>query len=123
MAQKRILLLGLDPALVNFSPTRGLNADTVKAAGNDASARLSEMGYEVHQCLLDPATSDESAALTALSQNTFDCIMIGAGLRAVPEHTVLFERVINAIHLHAPSAKLCFNTHPSDTVDAVLRWL
>jgi hypothetical protein len=123
MAQKRVLLLGLDPALVNFSPARGLNTDTVRAAGNDAAARLSDMGHEVHQCLLDPAAADESAAVTALTQNTFDCIMIGAGLRALPEHTALFERVINAIHQHAPSAKLCFNTHPSDTVDAVLRWL
>jgi hypothetical protein len=123
MSAKRVLLIGLDPALVDFRPAPGLNADKVRAAGDDARARLGALGCEVHQCLLEPGTTDESAVLTVLSQSTFDCVMIGAGLRAALEETALFERVINAVHQHAPSAKLCFNSHPSDTVDAVLRWL
>jgi hypothetical protein len=48
--------------------------------------------------------------------------MIGAGLRIVPPY--LFEKLINVIHRHAPaSTKLCFNTNPADTADAVLRWV
>jgi hypothetical protein len=30
---------------------------------------------------------------------------------------------VNLIHQHAHDAKICFNTRPDDTVEAVLRWL
>jgi len=54
----------------------------------------------------------------------YDRIMVGAGLRVVPRYFLLFEKLINVIHRHAaPSTKLCFNTNPSDTADAVRRWV
>jgi len=40
--------------------------------------------------------------------------MIGTGIRTLPEHTVLFERLMNIVRAVAPSAKLCFNTSPHD---------
>jgi hypothetical protein len=50
--------------------------------------------------------------------------MIGAGLRIVPPYFLLFEKLINVIHRHAlASTKLCFNTNPADTADAVQRWV
>jgi hypothetical protein len=49
--------------------------------------------------------------------------MIGAGVRANPSNLLLFEKLINVVHEHAPQAKICFNTVPSDTADAVKRWL
>jgi hypothetical protein len=50
--------------------------------------------------------------------------MIGAGLRIVPPYFLLFERLINVIHRHAPaSTMLCFNTSPTDTAEAVQRWV
>jgi hypothetical protein len=123
MAQKRVLLIGVDPTLVDFNPSRGLNAEKVMAAGNEASARLTTLGYEVQTRIVDLGATAESVVVEALAQNTFDCIMIGAGVRALPEHTLLFEKVINVVHQNAPSAKLCFNTTPGDTVEAVLRWV
>ena len=122
MTTKRVLLIGIDPALVDFSPTSGRNAEQVRAAGQDAQERLSALGYEVHQCLVDLGATAEAVVLTVLSQHTFDCIMIGAGIRALPQHTRLFETIINAVHQNAPAAKLCFNTNPGDTVEAVQRW-
>jgi len=47
--------------------------------------------------------------------------MIDAGLRVLPEHTVLFEMVINVIHRDAPESQLRFNTQPNNTVKAVQR--
>jgi hypothetical protein len=35
----------------------------------------------------------------------------------------LFEKLINVVHQNAPTAKLCFNTKPSDTAEAVQRWV
>jgi hypothetical protein len=60
---------------------------------------------------------------SALNQNEFDCVLVGAGVRTVPTHFLLFEKIINTIHAHAPGAKICFNTKPSDTAEAVNRWI
>jgi hypothetical protein len=43
--------------------------------------------------------------------------------RMVAGNTVLFEKLVNIVHDHAPHARLCFNTKPTDTAEAVQRWL
>ena len=50
-------------------------------------------------------------------------MLIGAGIRVLPANFTLFERLINVVHEGAPGAKLCFNTNPNDTQEAVLRWI
>jgi hypothetical protein len=47
----------------------------------------------------------EDVLRRTLAEIALDCIMIPAGLRALPEHTALFEKVINMIHMQAPSTK------------------
>jgi hypothetical protein len=49
--------------------------------------------------------------------------LIGAGIRLIPSSFLLFEKLINVVHANAPQAKLCFNTKPSDTAEAVMRWV
>lgn len=39
-----------------------------------------------------------------------------------PEHLLLFEKLLNLVHAQAPGAKICFNTKPTDTPEAVQRW-
>jgi hypothetical protein len=79
---------------------------------------------EVQGCLVDLGETAESVVSDTLSREKFDCIMVGAGIRALPQHTLLFEKIINTIHQKAPSSsKICFNTNPGDTVEAVLRWM
>ena len=36
--------------------------------------------------------------------------------------TAVFERLVNAVHRAAPQARICFNTKPTDTAQAVQRW-
>jgi hypothetical protein len=50
-------------------------------------------------------------------------VLIGAGIRAMPGNFLLFEKLINVVHANAPQAKLCFNTRPTDTAEAVMRWI
>ncbi|WP_306367883.1 hypothetical protein [Nocardiopsis sp. CC223A] len=50
-------------------------------------------------------------------------VMIGAGLRTAPEHTLLFERVVNLITSLVPGVVFCFNTSPDTTLDALRRWV
>ena len=73
---------------------------------------------------VDDGKTAEAALTAELSSSGYDCIMVGAGLRIVSPYFLLFEKLINVIHRHAPaSTKICFNTNPSDTADAVRRWV
>ena len=126
MAKKKVLGIGIDPKLIdsNLATTTGWDTNRVKLAVQDANKRLTELGYELQTCLIDLGETAESVVSDTLSRENFDCIMIGAGVRLVPQHTVLFEKIINAVHQKAaPSSKICFNTNPGDTVEAVLRWV
>jgi hypothetical protein len=126
MAKKKVLLIGIDSKFIdpNLSTATGWDANRVRAAAQDTNKRLMDLGYEVQGCLVDLGETVESVVSDTLSREKFDCIMVGAGIRALPQHTLLFEKIINTIHQKAPSSsKICFNTNPGDTVEAVLRWM
>jgi hypothetical protein len=72
----------------------------------------------VELCLTDLGKTAEAFVRDRLRQKQFDCILIGAGVRTIPKYFILFEKLINVVHEHAPQAKLCFNTKPSDTAEA-----
>ncbi len=121
--KKRVLVIGLDPNLVDFSHISDLNAEKVMAALEADQAELNAWGYDAQLCMTDLGKTAESVVVQKLSESTFDCILIGAGLRTMPTHFLLFEKLINVVHLNAPKAKICFNTKPSDTAEAVRRWV
>jgi hypothetical protein len=126
MAKKKVLLIGIDPKFIdpNLSTATGWDANRVRATAQDTNKRLMDLGYEVQGCLVDLGETVESVVSDTLSREKFDCIMVGAGIRALPQHTLLFEKIINTIHQKAPSSsKICFNTNPGDTVEAVLSWM
>ena len=125
-AKARVLLVGLDPDIVDYSksPVPGLTAAKVRAAVEGDKAKLETLGYSVTSLYVDDGKTAEAALTAELSTGGYDCIMIGAGLRIVPPYFLLFEKLINVVHRHAPaSTKVCFNTNPSDTAEAVLRWV
>jgi hypothetical protein len=126
VAKARVLLVGLDPDIVDYSksPVPGLTAAKVRAAVEADTAKLESLGYGVTSLYVDAGKTAEAALTAALSTGGYDCIMIGAGLRIVPPYFLLFEKLINVVHRYAPAlTKVCFNTNPSDTADAVLRWV
>lgn len=49
-------------------------------------------------------------------------VLIGAGVRA-DDQVRLFEKLLNLVHERAPKAKLCFNSTPADSLEAVQRWV
>jgi len=129
MTQKKsVLVIGFDPTLLDFSSPEfaafpGLDAAKVLQALKADEARLKDLGCDVELCLIDLGATAETVVRERLRQKPFDCILIGAGVRTIPSHFILFERLINLLHAHAPHAKLCFNTNPGDTAEAVQRWL
>jgi hypothetical protein len=125
--EKSVLVIGLEPTLIDFSgpdfAATGMDATKVLAGLKSSEDELTRLGYIVQMCLTDFGETAEAVLQSQLKQKQFDCIMLGAGIRTIPNNTILFEKLINVVHEHAPQAKLCFNTKPSDTADAVQRWL
>ena len=71
-------------------------------------------------------TPDESGCAMlkkALEGASYDCVVIGGGLRLPPKSLPLFEMVVNAVHEAAPRAAIAFNTRPEDTAEAAARQL
>lgn len=123
---KNVLVIGLDPTLIDFSQPGyppGMTATKVFAGLQACEDELTGLGYSVQMCFTDFGETAESVVRDHLSQKRFNCVLIGAGVRAVPANLLLFEKLINVVHEHAPHARLCFNTVPSDTAAAVQRWL
>jgi len=124
--KKSVLVIGLDPTLIDFSQpgyAPGMNATKVLAGLKSSEEELTRLGYSVKMCLTDFGETAEAVVRSQLKQERFDCILIGAGVRTNPSNFLLFEKLVNVVHEHAPQAKLCFNTLPSDTAAAVQRWL
>ena len=122
-----VLSVGLIPSLINYrSPDYaafpGMDADKVMKALENDIALLNSLGYEAELGLVDFGDTAETVLLQMLQNKRYDCVIVGAGVRLVAANTPLFEKIINTIHEHAPRAKLCFNTEPTDTAEAVQRW-
>lgn len=119
---KTVLALGLDPEYVDPSAFAGFTAAQVKAFIEVQLQRVRALGYVVESCLVDRGATAEAVVSQRLAAQSFDCILIGAGLRA-PECLLLFEKLLNLIHSRAPDAKLCFNSTPADSAEAIQRWV
>ncbi len=124
--QKTVLMVGLDPHLIDFSKPGyppGMSAAKVMAGLNSSEEELKRLGYAVQMCFTDFGETAEAVVRDQLKQKPFDCVLIGAGVRSNPANFLLFEKLVNVVHQHAPQAKMCFNTLPSDTAEAVKRWI
>jgi hypothetical protein len=126
--RKRVMIIGVDPSLIDFLSSDfaafpGLSAEKVLSGITAAEEGLKTLGYDAQHCLIDFGQTAETVVTAELQKQRFDCILIGAGVRAVPSNFILFEKLINVIHEQAPNSKICFNTNPSDTLEALQRWI
>ncbi len=123
---KRVVLIGLDPATVDFSDPAlppGMSIEKVHAGVKVALADFAARGWHPEVCYIKP---DETAIPTVercLASAAYDCVVIGAGIRLPPNRLVLFEALINAIHRASPQAAIAFNTRPDDSGAAAARWI
>ena len=122
--EKKVLMLGLDPKVVDYSHLAvKLDEPTLRAGLAADEKRLRELGYDAKWLLIDRGETAEAVVSAALKEKTFDCVLIGAGIRTVPPMFLLFEKLINLVHEGAPRAKICFNTVPEDSAASVQRWV
>ena len=86
---------------------------------------LANRGFHAEACLLGLDGSDdiEARVSVALQARSWDCVVVGGGIRHPEEQLELFESIINLIRQHAPQATIAFNHTPHDLADAVARSL
>lgn len=124
---KTLLLVGLDPGVVDFSDpalaASNLDAAKLQAGLDAAEAELKALGYDASWVLTDRGETAEATVRARLTEAPCDCVLVGGGIRLIPAHFLLFEKLINVIHEHAAQARIAFNTNPADTAEAVRRWL
>lgn len=126
--KKSALLIGLDPELIDFTSPDfaafpGMTAAKVLEGLGAAVEGMKTLGYEAQNCLVDFGETAVETVTAELKSRHFDFIMIGAGVRTAPSNFILFEKLINVVHEYAPNSKICFNTKPSDTLEALQRWI
>jgi hypothetical protein len=120
----RVLGIGIDPV---FGDARtlppGLTPEVIRATIDGEIEDLRRLGYEAESCLIDLGENAAQSVERVLRSRTFDCIVIGAGIRASPERLMLFEEIINVVHRSAPQSRIAFSRTPSDTAEAAQRWI
>jgi hypothetical protein len=123
---KKVLVIGQEPETVDFSDPAlppGLSAPKIHAGIAVSMQQMLELGWDAELCLVRP---DETATIVVgqqLAKSSYDCVVIGAGIRVPPKSLLIFEKLINAVHRAAPNASIAFNTSPQDAADAAARWL
>ncbi len=120
---KSVILVGWNPDVVDYSKWPGLTPEKLRSALEKDRNTLIELGYDAVLGLIDSDATAHDALVRMLGEKPYDCVLIGAGVRTVAEHFRLFETLVNTAHQHAPQAKICFNTGPTDSVEAVQRWV
>jgi hypothetical protein len=122
----RVILLGYDPQAVDFSDPAlppGMTAQKVHAGIEVAMKQFASRGWDADVGLFRPDETAGPNVERLLASKSYDCVVIGAGVRLSSRLLPVFEAVINAVHKAAPHAKVAFNTRPDDSADAAARWL
>jgi hypothetical protein len=117
----RVLVIGLDPYRVPgpWDPA------PVAQAIEIGIARFVEHDVGVQTCLVGLDGGDDVAAVIteALAGRTWECVVIGGGMRTAEDQVELFEQVVNLVRRHAPTAAIAFNSTAEDTYEAAARWI
>jgi hypothetical protein len=116
-----VLVIGLEPYRVPGPWDPKPVADAIEIG----MTALAERGFHAEACLVGLDGSDDVKArvTAALRARSWDCVVVGAGIREPEEQLELFESIINLICQHAPQAAIAFNHTPHDLADAAARGL
>jgi len=116
-----VLVIGLDPYRVPGPWDPKPVADAIEIG----MTALANRGFHAEACLvgLDGSDNIKTGVTASLQARSWDCVVVGGGIRHPEEQLALFESIINLIRQHAPQAAIAFNHTPHDLADAVARSL
>lgn len=119
---KKVLMVGWHPSVVDYSKYPGLTAEKLEGALRADEKKLNDQGYDASMGFIFSGETATDQLVKTLEENTFDVVLIGAGVRKDDDHFLVFEKLVNVVHKHAPQARIAFNTGPTDSDAAVRRW-
>lgn len=117
-SMKTFLLIGLDPQTL-----AGATAKMLAATIADMQRQFAARGNRLDLCVVKPGGSAEAPVTAQLARATYDCVLIGGGIREPDDHLELLERIVNAIHHQAPGAAIGFVLEPDGCLKAADRVL
>lgn len=123
---KTILIIGINPSTIDFTNPelpKGLTEEMVQQGTKVTLEKLNILGYEAESFLIDTGNPDLSDLAKQLKDKNYGGVVIGNGIRSQTSNFILFEQIINVVHANAPKSKIIFNTLPTNTDEAVKRWL
>ncbi|MGU3667915.1 hypothetical protein ACLBX9_27330 [Methylobacterium sp. A49B] len=120
----RVLMVGYEPEAVDFSDPAlppGLDAEKIHHGIKVALEDMRSRGWTAEQCFIRPDDQAGPILKQMLTSGSYDCLVIGNGVRSWPRHLPVFEVLINVARETAPKVPIAFNTRPEDSGDAVER--
>ena len=102
----RVLLVGLQPEAVDYSDPAlppGMDATKIQAGIEPGLKTITDRGWQADTCLIQPDATAGPTVERRLGSTTYDCVVIGAGVRLPPKNLLLFETLINTVHKAAPT--------------------
>jgi len=120
-----VLSIGIHPRSLDYSTMPdGIDEEWLTSRIESGNAALRDAGFNFVPCQVDTSPDGAEQLIRDVCAHTsFGLAMVGGGIRLMPEHTLLFERIVNVLHEVSPGIRLCFNTAPDNTVDALRRWI
>ncbi len=118
---KKVLLVGIDPKKLDFTNIPNLTEQQLSTALENQKQKLITAGYDAEWCLTDLGLTAEKTVKEKLEKEQYALVLIGAGIRTLPDNFLLFENLINVIHQYAPNSQIGFNTNQNDTEISVKR--
>ena len=121
-----VLVIGYAPEAVDFDdPAVPAGLDEARVAeGIQRDLQLMhERGWDAEHLPIRPDETLRQQVLDHLNSRSYDCIVVGAGVRMTTKHVPEFEMVVNAIRQGAPQTPVAFNSSPDSSGEAAERWL
>ena len=121
---KNFLIIGLDPDVIDYSAPyvpKGMSAEILRAELAKAQKQFTDRGDYLDICNVKLDGSAEGSVTAQLAHSTYDCILIGGGVRKLDENIGMLERIIHSIRRNAFNTPIGFVPKPEDSVEAVAR--
>jgi hypothetical protein len=123
---KKVLIIGIDPRTIDFADPeipKGLSIEKIEEGTKSTLEKLNALGYAAEAFFVATGSADLNSLAKQIKEERYDGIVVGNGIRGLSSNFILFERIINLIHETAAESKIIFNSLPTDTIEAVKRWL
>ncbi|KAI0341408.1 hypothetical protein BDW22DRAFT_1358940 [Trametopsis cervina] len=111
-----VLLLGL-----NWESLPKDMQETIRVGLEQTEKIMLSAGYDYQGFFAHPDQHGRQPFTDAITSRKWDVVIIGFGVRGQQHLTEFFEWLVNQIRVHAPEAKLGFNSSPESTLDSAKR--